>query len=85
MARNNEIVDLDKNTSQPFRLMVPRKKKNKKKHSETRKDLRWCFQPFASLVCFFFFLLFVLIFSCSYGGFWFCPPSSLHFSLSFNI
>jgi len=31
MARNDEIVDLDENTSQPFQLVIPRKKKHKKK------------------------------------------------------
>jgi len=33
MARNDEIVDLDENTSQLFQLVVPRKKKLKKKQT----------------------------------------------------
>jgi len=40
MARNNEIFYLDKNTSQPFQLMVPKKKKHKKKQPEVGKGFK---------------------------------------------
>jgi len=40
MARNDEIVDLDENTSQSFQLVVPRKKKLKKKQPETNKEFK---------------------------------------------
>jgi len=43
-----------------------------------------CFQPFASLLCFFCYL-YVLVFFCFYGGFMILPPYSLYFFLSFNI
>jgi hypothetical protein len=40
MARNDEIVDLDENTSQPFQLLVPRKKKLKKKQHEAGRGFK---------------------------------------------
>jgi len=40
MAQNNEAVDLDENTSQPFQFVVPRKKRNKKKQPETTKGFK---------------------------------------------
>ena len=40
MARNNEIVDLDDNISQPFQLVVPRKKKFKKKQPQMGKGFK---------------------------------------------
>jgi len=64
MAQNDEIVELDENTSQPFQ--------------------GGCFLPFASLVCFFYFLLSICF--TFMEGFGFCPPSYLYFFfLYFNI
>jgi hypothetical protein len=40
MAQNDEIVDLDENTSQPFQLVVPRKKKLKKKQPEASRGFK---------------------------------------------
>jgi len=40
MAQNDEIVDLDENTSQPFQLVVPRKKKLKKKQTEAGRGFK---------------------------------------------
>jgi len=40
MARNDEIVDLDENTSQQFQLVVPRKKKLKKKQTEAGRGFK---------------------------------------------
>jgi len=80
MARNDEIVDLDENTSQPFQLVVPRKKKQ----PEAGKGFKVgaCFQPFASLVFFFFCFLFVLLL---WRVLVFVPPLLCTFFLSFNI
>ena len=40
MAWNDEIVDLDENISQPFQLVVPKKKKHKKKQHEAGKGFK---------------------------------------------
>lgn len=40
MAHNDEVVDLDENTSQPFQLLVSRKKRNKKKQPEATKGFK---------------------------------------------
>ncbi|KEH42244.1 hypothetical protein MTR_1g064610 [Medicago truncatula] len=37
---NDEIVDLDENTCQPFQLVVPRKKKLKKKQPEAGRGFK---------------------------------------------
>ena len=40
ITQNNEIVDLDENISEPFQLVVPRKKKNKKKQLKANKGFK---------------------------------------------
>jgi len=40
MAQNDKIVDFDENASKPFQLVVPRKKKHKKKQPEVGKGFK---------------------------------------------
>ena len=85
MAHNHEVIDLDENTSQPFQLVVPRKKRNKKKQPVASKGFKVSVSsgspPWSSFFAFFLFWFFFALTE----GFGFVPPLFCTFFLLFNI